>query len=599
MSGDYEFPRRLLRESGDILDAVELNQQMNPAAERLNARLNQHNIQAPIGTLSSDTSESPFYRISQVFTEVDSKLGTNSPPEAKFTNPASNDRYDIYSTLSWSQVTAPSTGKDMSVRVTTGQSMLEIRAACWYSFHPDEDSTATVPTWAKTGSFGGSFFLESATSATGTVKRYRANVQFALRIDGVVIPSTITGRIDIERRPFYPIRIEDPADPSLTVALGSSFPDPVAEQYNMTGAEIPRLKNRIEGVNYMLYSIRLGTNILVEPGEHHVELVARRCSVNRRGTVEDFVSVYSRQLSVSELTLIPVQTPDSLKTTTVPPFEPEDVFDKTAIHSERIGKIQDSSNNIKSGQLIRGALNRDHFSNHSLVIDQAVGVSGKVKLNPSRDVSGQGVTGTNVNSTMSLSYEFVHPTSSLSWNANYTLWFLPSGSYDIVTTLNSFSPQVTTKNQILKVFANVDLHELSITSSSVSGPGATEPTHACAVAVFALAFELTGRTGLYVWLPGMSYINSANYASYDTDITPSPGVGIDGLRSYPVDADVPILAEFDFSSVLADYEIENIHIVGMVSNVARVSSSGSYGSVQAIVQKASMQALSLRSRPVQ
>ena len=63
MPGDYLFPKRKLRAIGDVLDPTELNQNILPAAERLNGQLNQHNIKAPLDNsvkLTSDLLMTPY-----------------------------------------------------------------------------------------------------------------------------------------------------------------------------------------------------------------------------------------------------------------------------------------------------------------------------------------------------------------------------------------------------------------------------------------------------------------------------------------------------------------------------------------------------------
>ena len=152
MPGDYLFPKRALRGTGDLLDPDEFNQNALPAAERLNGQLNQHNVRAPLSATAAPIDAGAFASASFLSKFVPSGIAHSAPP---FGGPATGDwedRVDLYTTLSWQRVSNPgATGSaDSVLQVTTGRSMLSLRAALWYSYHPDADASATAPA----GGFG-------------------------------------------------------------------------------------------------------------------------------------------------------------------------------------------------------------------------------------------------------------------------------------------------------------------------------------------------------------------------------------------------------------------------------------------------------------
>ena len=79
MSGDYLFPKKKLRSTGDVLDPSELNQSILPAAERLNGQLNQHNVKAPIPN-SVDIVSGEYAAPYSTFTYAASGLSNASAP---------------------------------------------------------------------------------------------------------------------------------------------------------------------------------------------------------------------------------------------------------------------------------------------------------------------------------------------------------------------------------------------------------------------------------------------------------------------------------------------------------------------------------------
>ena len=590
MPGDYLFPKRTLRPSGDILDPDEFNQSSLPAAGRLSEGLNQHNIRAPLSEVDAPIEAGAFARAQFLSKFVPSGVSATTPP---FGGPATGDwkdRVDLYSTLSWQRVSNPdATGDaDTVVQVTAGKAMLSLRASLWYSYHPDEDASAAAPSdtlWAEEGatSFTGMSMpsLDNTTDLNKT--NYRANVQFAIRINGVVLQETITGRVDIEQRPFYPYRVNDPRAATDVLNAGSTIVGSAA--VNMAGPESYRLKNRVEGLGVTVYPVRIGYHILTEPGEFQVELVARRCSIGKRQVSGDFVSVYSRQLSVLVLPIEPVHDVGSYAAVAVDPVRAEDPVNTNQLQTQRLEKIRDATNDLSPGQFARGALNRDHLRGRSLVIDSGVGIAGV-------SAAQSGLQTTSLNSASSISYDdsshqYQTTATSYAWTPGLRVVEAPTTVKDLNRI--TISPDTLNTPQFLCVYANVDLKDVHIQGGSgIIGPGAAEPTGACALAYFALAFRFSHASTWWIWRPSEVFINSANYTSYDEAVV---GSTKGGQRVYAIHADIPLMANFDLSTVRPGAELERIKIVSMLVNVAKSATM----TTTAEVTKSSLQAIALRS----
>ena len=102
MPGDYLFPRRRVRPSGDILDADEATQMLVPPAERLNGALNQHNIKAPLPQANAPLGKATFVSVTSKAVFVEPSIDFEIPPYggAK-AGRAWEDRFDLYPSLSW------------------------------------------------------------------------------------------------------------------------------------------------------------------------------------------------------------------------------------------------------------------------------------------------------------------------------------------------------------------------------------------------------------------------------------------------------------------------------------------------------------------
>jgi hypothetical protein len=347
----YLFPKRALR-AGDVLDPTDLTEDIAPAAERVSGRLNAHNISETISS-SVGVDEEAYYAIYHYVRSAGFIWSTATPgslgvpdaggTESSFASPIQNN-------FEWQSLDNATYG---TVRVSpiTGMSVLWINAYAqylWYGF----DRTAYGPTWwsAAPGS------RDPGQHRNGAMTR-PCGLQFALRVDGNIIPETITGIDDTTYRASTPIK---PTSQRVdTVLLTPGPADIRGEQICSLGP--PCLP------------IRVGACVPVSPGDHVVELVVRRVPFvfsRARGAVEsggtaayggyDNLYVFARQLNVIELKAHPVDSVAAFEVS-APSFIEEEVLSTAAVYTDRVQPVVAAYNAVGEGALQRGALAHYHL----------------------------------------------------------------------------------------------------------------------------------------------------------------------------------------------------------------------------------------------
>lgn len=349
----YIFPKRKLQ-SGDILDPVDLNADIIPAAERYSGRINEHNVDSKIkGSLADTNPITPgaqdlvatdaYFKHYLAGKTVDlgrgAQVGGSHRTPYNRTDTADFDpgAYVVPSDFAWNKI------DDMEITLTTGMSSLWIIGwlqYVWLEFtddgHPPSGEDITLVDTVAT--------FVGATNA--------ARMQFALRIDGRVIESTITGKLSPFEMSFQPVK-------------------PIDER--STGSNIP-FEEQATALGSVMLPIRVGTFEAVQPGTHTVELVARR--IETTGTAssssfggsgftvyyddEDYVVVGNRRLFVLDM---PLNPPASTTFDSADPgaFETEDTISAASLGTNKVDVVRDAYNDVKSGALARGSLNNNHL----------------------------------------------------------------------------------------------------------------------------------------------------------------------------------------------------------------------------------------------
>ena len=224
--------------------------------------------------------------------------------------------------------------------------------------------------------------LDAYAAGTKTLNYFAAQVQYAFRVDGAVLSESITGRFDNELRTVRPLKRQEPLA-GVRASTAAATNTPVSAEYN-------RFPNRPDAVNIPMYSTRLTASVEVEPGAHLVELVVRRVPCGKRREFEltppplaspltpvvdtdHRAMIYNRMLSVTE---IPIESAESSlfrEAVTVATYDDEDVVDSQSLYTDRLQSVADKSNEVRSFQVARGAINGDHLGDYSTVLAVAQG----------------------------------------------------------------------------------------------------------------------------------------------------------------------------------------------------------------------------------
>lgn len=331
----YIFPRRVLR-AQDVLDPIELTLDISPAAERLSGRLNAHNFNQNIAAavpVQADT----FYSMGHYQFAVPFQFTGASPdygyPDAMF---APGFAYQVQNNFEWNTITQTAGGTPASFTIDTGNSVLWVNAYAqylWYGFD------RTTPFWTGWG---------ARSQHRHDAQTEPANMQFAIRVDGNIIPETITGVDDLIYRPSVPLK------PRTQRSGASILPGPADIRGEQTVALGPPC-----------LPIRLGALVPVQSGQHIIDIVARRAPLINSNEIKtykssDKVYIFSRQLNVIDLKSFPTDSVGGAEVS-APAWDEEDLITTTEIYTNRVQRIVTRSNTIQEGNLSRGALMHYHL----------------------------------------------------------------------------------------------------------------------------------------------------------------------------------------------------------------------------------------------
>lgn len=382
----YIFPRRRLRDQ-DVLDPIDLNEDISPSADLYSGRLDEHNFEptpefsaelrtdvavTPDSTYSDPIVSNSYYNVYYVKQHSDPQWGTagnykNPKDPAAVGGPP--NAWVLKNVPTWQPVTFGS-NKSGTIKVFTGNSKLWV-VACfqyiWYGFTEfGGHNYSYPPNW------------DGTTTNEGKWGRYPCMVQFALRVDGVIIESTKTGFRDHTGKVVRPFKMTKEKIPGTTLntIIGASgtpvnmnLPGPAQDGEPNCGALSPESHN-----------IRLGSWVNVSSGTHVVEIVARRLDVSPYMSVvgdgakdedkeadqvsyqpSNRIALNNRQLLVVDYPILPPASSGSVSVE-ASAFNAEDVVSQSSIGANRVDKVRSSFNAIKRGAVDRGAFNYRHLS---------------------------------------------------------------------------------------------------------------------------------------------------------------------------------------------------------------------------------------------
>ena len=362
----YIFPKRAMGKS-DLLDPEDMNADTTTVADLAGGQLNEHNFNERMKTAAT-VEDGAYHTPHYVVRRVDPGL-----PDAHTTTDQCHSRPSAYKATArlgdsgpwwvpddqqWHTIAAGETNA-MKIVTTTGSAKLWLAGWLQYFWLPDVNEISkplATTEWMLTGTLGisrietGGWVGERLGGGTFT-GNYAANVRFALRVDGRIVDHTVTGSLEKKPRPA-------PFTPKNPVAAERGAVRPVSEAHSQNPAAS---------------AVRNGCIVEVGPGEHTIELVARRVKPVRRanrpnqfldeGTgkpADDIIAVYSSQLMAIEIPETPSATASG-NDILVETFTAEDSLTTEAMYNERMDKIKDGYNSLKGDNLARGALNHNHL----------------------------------------------------------------------------------------------------------------------------------------------------------------------------------------------------------------------------------------------
>lgn len=441
----YIFPRRVLR-SGDVMDNVELTEDITPAADRVSGKLNMHNFDQGISSTVAVDGEA-FYAVTHykrtpapvAFLWTRYVAAATTPPWGEPDGASSSAMYLVQNNFEW-QAMVDDTGDIAEVNITTGQSVLWINAFAqyvWWGFNPALGSG----TWF-------SPYLQHINEA----QFYPVNLQFALRVNGNVIPETITGIDDLTYRVSAPFKPDRQREDGLTTSDGDGIlPGP----QDIRGEQVCAL-------GPPCLPIRIGACIPCVPGPQKVELVVRRVPLVTETEVfpyqsYDKVYIYNRQINVVELKAFPVDSVGPAETT-APAFEPEDSLTQASLYTDRVQPVIAAYNDVQEGSLAKGALMHYHLPG-------ALYASATTERNYSAGVTFNnyypGWLGAAVNTVTTTGYS----------GAQATGWKLITNAAN-ATPLQVSNVDISTTRKLL-ILANLQVRNVGGTNEVTAGGGTT------------------------------------------------------------------------------------------------------------------------------
>lgn len=339
----YEFPPERLQNS-EAPDPGKLTKAIQPAARRL-SELREHNADASDFKANASVDRSAYWKHYAGVKTVGPGLNTNLIPTQG--GSSSPDSYvNIPHDHAWHQVV-----KTDSDVVCVAGDKLWINAWAVFSCEGNTGAHTLSPSPP-------SFF-------------WKAFLQFALRINGVVIEESLVGKSNLGEAPQQPWKHPDPD----LVKQGSVF-NKVDTGLVEETIKVTRYLNTIS--LQRPGPVRLGWIIEVPDGTHTVELVARRVPdqvADRFGAPSKvgWVSVYNRQISVLRLNQGGAAlSPDNVS---VDPFEDGDTLTAAELHTQRLEALRTQINDLGEGALAGPSLLRPHLPSGIIETEQKLATS--------------------------------------------------------------------------------------------------------------------------------------------------------------------------------------------------------------------------------
>lgn len=500
----YRFPRKLLR-SGEPLKRETFDSYWQPLGELVSGKLDAHNFNDGVAmTPAVNALYKPYY------VEVASNpgwgngtAGYNKPTIASVT--ATGTAHFVGQTSNW-QVVDSMVHDD----IATGTSNLWIVAWCTYVLHE-----FTVGLGSHAAELGGGVYMRGA------------GLQLALRVDGQILPETITGHAEDWVRSFAAMK------PTTQRSAANA-----ANSRRMPGPGLRR-SSYLRGVGPACGALRIVASASVGPGTHTVELVARTLqdyasSLSASGSIA--CAIHNRKLFVLDCPVYPNSAP-SRTSVEIASFDDGSVISNASLNTNRHAAVVAALNDVDHGDVARGGLRSGHIAKSAL--DRST-----VAINNGQQQVYCRYPGYGIDTI-----------AAAKAAGNEGWWWLEDGSGGPVylrTTSDASRGAVDwTTNGVgclLIVLGNVQVHELE---------GQAGPSYRDHIGAFAIArqrddtgtVDVLGNTEGYI----NNHVDNWHYVA-----------GVAGRRQ--IEVDVPLFHVFNFSTTNggADpgFDIRDIGIVG-------------------------------------
>lgn len=507
----FLHPKRHHR-SGDVLDPLALNENLQPIAQKLGGRINEHDIgQVPfdISRVASQAVYIPYYSVRSVNPAL--KFGaTEQPPQPNQTNV-----YRVRETMEWQLMDDSGASGDTSMlrTISTGEDVLWIIAWVQYWQINQDDSTLSLRTLSSV--------QRSNTVRDGDFNDWRpVRMQFAIRLDGQIIEDSIPGEIDLNLQPPIPRLPQNRKSEFLTI-------------------HVPHAVNAVS-MAAPLMPVRIGAVVPVSEGSHTIEFVCRRVfdqqSIELKqkfaqaasGLGTDFIEIGSRKLLVVDLRSS-AKASGPVSTFAVSAFEDGDTVTVANLVTNGVSSVAAEINDLGVAALARGALNANHLPSGS----------------PGGLVTNFGDDGMATDAAIAPALRNTTPATYPGYGTISANWVTPGttgpGAGTLLRTTQA-AMDFTTNPRFVIVLANLMLNRLHIST------GVTEWN---LMGAFAIQYRLA--TGVNVLVGENEGYVSAHVHNEDALRAGTPNESMF--------VDVPLFAVFDFRTVPPAANISYFEVV--------------------------------------
>ena len=355
------YPKRKLRDQ-NVLDPIELNEDLQPAASLLAGNVDAENIRG-LGAngfkAAAKVADEAYYKLHKAegVTIEPNFNGASLAPDGtgvtqpNFLSPAGRSLFGdievIRNTHEWQSLSSA------TVTITTGASNLWIVGwlqYVWNGFHFD------APTAEDDDDIDPSQYPSQQGFHHKSNGFFPTRAQFGIRVDGRVLEWCTTGkRGTFERSPMA-------IKPVKTMLGGTP---------GLPGPRVP--ETRAVSMGPEVLPIRLGAVFPVEPGTHTIELVGRRLPKRKVTSyrVDDAIGIHSRALTVLEMPIhSTANTTFEATSGLVTAFESEDVVSKDSLGAS-VDTLTKQFNSLNQGSIRRESLMHTQLPSKVVSVAQA------------------------------------------------------------------------------------------------------------------------------------------------------------------------------------------------------------------------------------